>query len=265
MMYTLSYRNCRQWASLASFFLISLFLLTSCRVYKETAYLQTLSKDTTISSLVNPSFESKIQVGDQLSIVVTSFSPAEDDQFNKAAAISGSPSMSGFTVYPDGTILLHRLGKKTVAGLTRKELAVQLEKDLLAYMKDPIVNVGYLNHKVTVIGAVGAPLILAMPEEQLPIFDVLVKSGDISEEGMKERVMIIRENGSTKKVKFIDLTNHSIFNSPWYFVQPNDIIVVKADLEEAQKEEKRKNLQANIAFGTSILALVITIVSLVTR
>jgi polysaccharide export outer membrane protein len=247
------------------FLFTSLFLMSSCRITKEGNYLQTLSKDTSLTTVVNPQFETKIKVGDQLSILVTSFSPAEDEQFNKAAAVSTSPGLSGFTVYPDGMVLLHRLGRVAVAGLTRRELAGQLEKDLLAYMRDPIVNVGYLNHKVTIIGSVGKPQILDMPEEQLPIFDVLLKSGDISESGMKDRVMIIRENGNEKKVKFIDLTDHSIFNSPWYYVQPNDIIVVRADLEKLQKEEKRSKLQTNFTFGTSILALIITVYTLVTR
>ena len=265
MLYTFFARNCRQKASVVAYFFISLFLLGSCSITKQTAYLQTLSKDTSISNLVNNQLESKIQPGDQLSIIVNSLSSIEDLHFNNAAAISTSPSMSGFTVYPDGKVLLHRLGKVTAAGLTRRELATGLEKNLSDYMKDPIVNVGYLNHKVTIIGSVGAPLVMPMPEEQLPIFEVLVKSGDISEQGMKDRVMIIRENGNKKTVKFIDLTDHAIFNSPWYYVQPNDIIVVKADLVKAQKEEKRKNLQANIAFGSSMIAILITIVSLIAR
>jgi polysaccharide biosynthesis/export protein len=265
MMHTNLSRCCNYLSLPTVFFFTSLFVMSSCRITKEGAYLQTLSKDTSLATLVNPQFETKIKAGDQLSIIVTSFSAAEDEQFNKAAAVSNSPGNSGFTVYPDGMVLLHRLGRVAVAGLTRRELAAQLEKDLMAYMRDPIVNVGYLNHKVTIIGSVGKPQVLDMPEEQLPIFDVLLKSGDINESGMKDRVMIIRENGNEKKVKFIDLTDHTIFNSPWYYVQPNDIIVVKADLEKLQKEEKRSKLQSNFTFGTSILALIITVYTLVTR
>jgi polysaccharide biosynthesis/export protein len=256
---------CLQKASAAACFFISLLLLGSCTVTKQSAYLQTLAKDTTIASLVNPRLESKIQPGDQLSIIVNSLSGVEDLQFNNAAAVSTSAGLSGFPVYPDGTVLLHRLGRVTAAGLTRRELAARLQNELTAFMKEPIVNIGYLNHKITVIGSVGGPTVMPMPEEQLPIFDVLVKSGDISEQGMKDRVMIIRENGNNKTVKFVDLTDHAIFNSPWYYVQPNDIIVVKEDFTKIQKEEKRAKLQANIAFGSSLFALVFTIITLVTR
>jgi len=239
--------------------------MSSCRLTKESVYLKTLTKDTTITGLVSNDFESKIQKGDQLSIMVTSLSSAEDEQFNKAAAVSSSPAMNGFLVYPDGKVLLHRLGRYTADGLTRRQLATALEKDLLPFMKDPIVNVGYLNHKVTIIGEVGQSQVLALPEEQMNIFDVLVKSGDISEKGMKDKVMIIREEGNTKTVKHLNLEDHAIFTSPWYYIKPNDIILVKADFSKVQKEERRRQLQTNMALVASGLSLFIIIVDRIIR
>ncbi|RYD53967.1 MAG: polysaccharide export protein [Sphingobacteriales bacterium] len=202
---------------LAGVCILGLFF-SSCATTKRYNYLKNIQGDTTITGLVSNDFESKIQKGDQLSIVVTSLSAEEDNQFNKAAAISTSPSLSGFAVAPDGTVLLHRLGRVQAAGLTRRELAAKIQKDLLAYMKEPIVNVGYLNHKVTVIGAVGKSQVMPMPEEQLNIFEVLVNSGDINPEGKKDQVMIIREEGNTKKVKHVNLEDKAIFNSPWYYI-----------------------------------------------
>ena len=217
---------------LTGFFILTTMILPSCRVSKENVYFKTLQKDTSISKLVSKDFESKIQVADQLSIVATSLSAAEDEQFNKAASQSTSPAQSGFKVYDDGTVLLHRLGKVKAAGLTRKELAEKLQVELLPFMKDPIVNVNYLNHKITIIGKVGTPQVLPMPEEQLSLIDVLVKSGDISKDGLLNQVMVIRDSSDKKIVKFVDLENHSIFTSPWYYVQPNDIVVVRADVEK---------------------------------
>jgi polysaccharide export outer membrane protein len=162
--------------------------------------------------------------------------------------------MSGFLVEKDGKILLHRLGYVTAAGLSRKQLALLLQNELLPYMKDPIVNVGYLNHKVTVMGAVGGPQVMNMPEEQMSILDVLVKSGDIGKDGLKNKVMIIREEGADKKVKLLNLEDQSVFTSPWYYVQPNDIVYVPLDIVKLEKNEKRQNLQTN-------LSLIITVVS----
>jgi polysaccharide export outer membrane protein len=234
-------------------------------VSKENVYFKTLQKDTTISQLLNKDFESKIQVADQLSIVATSLSTVEDDLFNKAASQSINPSQGGFKVYEDGTVLLHRLGEVKAAGLTRQELANQLQVDLLPYMKDPIVNVNYLNHKITVIGKVGTPQVLPMPEEQLSLIDVLVQSGDVGKDGLLNQVMVIRDSSDKKIVKFVDLEEHSIFTSPWYYVQPNDIVVVRADVEKIKAEEKRTKFQSNFGLVTSIISFVILIYTLITR
>ncbi len=249
---------------LAGFFIAAMFFFPSCRVTKESAYFKTLQKDTTINGFVSNNFESKIQVGDQLSIIATSLSPAEDEQFNKGASVS-SPTMSGYQVSTEGTVLLHRLGAVKVAGLTRKELARQLQTDLLGFMKEPIVNINYLNHKVTVMGEVGGPQVLPMPEEQLSLIDVLVKSGDITALGLKDKVMVIREAGNEKQVKFVNLEDESILKSPWYYVQPNDIILVRADYAKTVKEEKRRNLQTNIAFVTTGLSLLFIVVDRILR
>lgn len=250
---------------MVSICITGLFFLCSCSSTRHYSYLKTIQKDTTIRNFVSNDFESKIQPGDKLNITVTSLSATEDEQFNKAAAPAVGEGVGGFEVGPDGNVLLHRLGRVAVAGLTRRELAAKLEKDLLAYMKEPIVNVQYVNHKVTVIGAVSKPGIVVMPEEQLNIFEVLVKSGDIRAEGMKNRVMIVREEEKDKKVKLVNLEDHSIFNSPWYYLKPNDIVVVTEDYQAADKKERNQQLRTNLSLAASGISLIIIIADRVFR
>jgi polysaccharide export outer membrane protein len=233
---------------------------SACKTTRPSTYFTTITKDTTIIGAVPNDFESTIQKGDQLSIAVTSLSPTEDAIFNQGAATSSSPAMSGFTVHPDGSVLLHRLGRVKVEGLTRRQLAAKLEKDLLPYMKEPIVNVGYLNHKVTVIGEVGGPQIIQMPEEQLSLLEVLVKSGGIKSTGLANKVMIIREQGNNKQVKYVNMEDHSIFNSEWFYVKPNDIVYVQSDEEKRLKAEKSQKIQATVTLvmtGLSFFFIVI--------
>jgi polysaccharide export outer membrane protein len=246
-----------------SFFVVFILLsgaFTACKTTQPSAYFTTLTKDTTIIGATPNDYESTIQKGDQLSIAVTSLSPTEDAIFNQGAATSTSPALTGFTVYPDGSVLLHRLGRVKVEGLTRRQLAAKLEKDLLPYMKEPIVNVGYMNHKVTVIGEVGGPQIIQMPEEQLSLLEVLVKSGGIKSTGLANKVMIIREQGNNKQVKYVNMEDHSIFNSEWYYVKPNDIVYVKNDEKQRLKAEKSQKLQTTISLvmtGLSFFFIVI--------
>jgi polysaccharide biosynthesis/export protein len=245
--------------------LLSLLLLASCSTSRKTAYFKNLQSDTTIQGFVSNDYESLIRPGDRLSIIASSLSPAEDAQFNNGAATGGEPEMNGFLVYPEGTVLLHRLGRVTAAGLTRRQLAAKLQAELLPYMKEPIVNVQYLNHKVTVMGSVGGPQVMLMPQEQLNILEVLVKSGDITPEGLKDRVMIIREEGTDKKVKILNLEDANVFKSPWFYVQPNDIVFVPKDEKAIESEEKRRRLQTTLSLVASGLTFIFFVVDRVTR
>ena len=245
--------------SLLLFGCCSGLLLASCSATKDSYYFKTLKKDTTIKGFVNNSFESKIVKGDNLSIQVTSLSPEEDRVFNQS--ISASPVAAGYMVKQDGSILLHRLGNTAAEGLTRKELAEKLQAALLPFMKEPIVNVNFLNHKVTILGEIAKPQVLNMPEDQMNIIDVLVLSGDVTPNAKRNNIMIIREEGNEKKVKHINLEDHSIFTSPWYYIQPNDIVYVFPDSEKFVKEEKRRKIQTTLSLVSSVASLIFIVLS----
>ncbi|MBK8712906.1 MAG: polysaccharide biosynthesis/export family protein [Niastella sp.] len=238
-----------------------IWAFSSCSTTRNYTYLKNIHSDTSFNDLVSKDFESKIKAGDLLSIKATSLSPAEDDQFNKAAAIgNGQGEGAGYLVEPDGTLLFHRLGRVQVAGLTRRELAAQLQQSLLGYMKEPVVTVNFSNHRITVMGAVGTPRVIPMPEEQMNLFEALVQSGDIKEEGIKDRVMLIRQDNSRKTIKILNLEDHSILTSPYFYLKPDDVILVKADTKNTEAEQKRRNIQTTMALAASGITLVVLLI-----
>ncbi|WP_255155815.1 polysaccharide biosynthesis/export family protein [Ferruginibacter sp. HRS2-29] len=247
-----------------------MLLFTSCKTAKESQYFKTMTKDTTITGFVNNDFEAKIKAGDNLSIVITSLSKDEDILFNQAAGeiVSGNSTATtgiGFLVATDGTVALHRLGSVKAEGKTRKEFALYLQNAMLPYMKDPIANVYFLNHRVTVMGAVKSPQVLSLPGEPLSLLDAIVLSGDMIEASRKDDVMIIRETGNEKTVKHINLEDHSLFKSPWYYVQPNDIVYVKPDIEKMEREEKRRRVQTTVTLIASGVSLILIIADRIFR
>jgi len=252
-----------------SFSLIAIFcavcLLASCAPTRNASYFKTLTKDTTIGNLVNAEMESKIVKGDNLAIIISSLSSEEDVVFNTGSLAGGALNARGFPVDNDGFVVVHKLGRVKAEGFTRKEFAEDLQKKLLPYLKDPIVTIQYLNHKITIFGEVGKPQVLYMPEEQLSLIDVLVLSGDLTERGKKDDIMIIREDGNQRKVKHLNLEDHSIFTSPWYFVQPNDIVVVNPDFEKADRETRRIRFQTNFSIFISTVSFVLIIVDRIFR
>jgi polysaccharide biosynthesis/export protein len=247
---------------LRNFLVINLALLAlqSCKVTAKSAYFKTLAvRDTTITNFIKNDFESVIVVGDELSILTTSLSQTEDVIFNSAAALSKEGT--GYLVQKDGTVVLHRLGATKAAGLTRKEFAKKIQNALLAYTKEPIVNVEYLNHKLTIIGEVKAPQIIKLPKEQITILEALVLSGDVTELGKRNDITIIREEGNDKKVKHINLEDHSIFTSEWYYVKPNDIVIVNTDYKKVETVERKQKLQNTLTLVTTGVSLVLVVLS----
>ncbi len=248
------------------FIALTIFLLPSCKITRQSQYFEILQKkDTTLTNVVTNNFESKIIVGDRLAISVSSLSLQEDALFNgntgSTSATATGATGGGYTVQEDGTIYLHRLGKTQVAGLTRRELAHQIEQKLLLYLKEPIVQVNFLNHRITVIGEVGKPQILQMPEEQISLLDALILSGNPLPEAQKSNITIIRENGNTKQVKHANMEDISIFSSPWYYVKPNDIVLVSSDADKYAKAERRKELQTTLSLAASGISLLIIILT----
>ncbi len=246
-------------------------MFTSCVGTKNSAYFKTLKKDTTITGLVTSDLDSKIQKKDVLNITVSSLNKEIDATFNAGSTIGSSVQSAsgtitaGYPVNERGLINIHFLGEFKAEGLTRHELKLQLEKALLPYMKEPIANVQYLNHKITVLGEVVKPQVLSMPEEQLTLIDVIVLSGDVKENASRRNIMIIRDEKDGKQIKHLNLEDHSIFQSSWYYVKPNDIVYVLPDSEKYVKEEKRRKLQTTLSLVASFTSLIVIILNVILR
>lgn len=267
----------RQWYCYPKKYLFTIFvaalaalIFSSCSTIKNSYYFKTLPNDTSINTTVNRLAESKIRLNDQLSINISSLNPEEDKVYNAAAlsanASSGASGIEakGYLVNVNGVIQLHKLGEIKAAGLTRRELKNKIETDLKPFLKDPVVTVNYLNHRVTVLGEIGKPSVISMPEEQVSILEVLASSGDISTMGKKDNILIIRETDTGKQFKRINLEDHSVFTSEWYYLQPNDVLFIEPS-DNKIKTEKRARLQQNISLGLSGISLAIIIINLLVR
>jgi polysaccharide export outer membrane protein len=244
---------------------VTVYLLASCTPTKSSYYFKTLQKDTTISGLVSKDLESKIVAGDNLGINISSLSKEEDAFYNNGAGMSTITGGAIFPVDQQGNILIHKLGFVKASGFTRKELAAYLQKNLQPYLKDPVVTVQYLNHKVTVMGEVERPQVINMSEEQLSIIDALVISGDVKQTARRDNILVIREEGNQKKVKILNFEDHSIFSSPWYYLQPNDIVYVLPDDAKRLRDERRTRFQTNFAIVSGTISLLIIILDRVLR
>ncbi|HMK27740.1 MAG TPA: polysaccharide biosynthesis/export family protein, partial [Chitinophagaceae bacterium] len=176
-----------------------------------------------------------------------------------SATATGGSGGGGYLVDAQGNIQLHKLGLIHAEGMTRAELKNKIQKDIEPYLKDPVVTVRYLNHRVSVLGEVGQPGVIQMPEERLSILEVLSSRGDVTSNAKRNNILIIRETAAGKQLKRINLEDHSIFNSEWYYLQPDDVVYVEPN-DKKLNEEKRGKTQQTVGLiltGVSLAVIIL--------
>jgi polysaccharide export outer membrane protein len=250
---------------------------SSCYTVKTPSYFRNLNRDTTISTYVNKNLDLKIRKGDLLSVQVSSFDKDEDNLYNSnstaelptttGALNNGSPlsgglsqnitsqGPSGYPVDSLGNIHIHTLGIVHVEGMSLIELKTKLETGLTSYLKDPIIQVSFVNHHVTIIGNVAKPQVLDMPAQPLTILDAIALSGGVIPTNTKAEILVIRDSSSVKQINHINMEGGEVFNSSFYYVQPNDIVYVEPNFEQLDKQTNRSNFQQVVTVVATTLTL----------
>ena len=136
-----------------------------------------------------------------------------------------------------------------------------MEEKLSPYLKEPIVQIKFLNKKVTIMGAVERPQIIFLPEESISLLDALVMCGDMTKTAKADEVYIFRDTADVKKVKKIDLSNAGFMKTSWSLLKPNDIVYIKKDILQEYKEEDQRRMQMNISIITSMVSIIVLLVT----
>lgn len=207
-------------------------------------------------------YEPIIQKDDRISIMVMTYQRELSEPFNLNVGGNGNTgginnSLAGYLVDSEGAIDFPILGKLSVAGYTIEQLRMLLTDKLKSYLVDPIVNINILNFKITVLGAVGSPGVKTFNTNRVTILDALALSGDVSPYGRRQDVLIIRDYQGIKSFNTIDLTKADLVNSPFFYLDQNDVIYVrdrKAKVD-ATALPSLPVIASTITFLTSIILL----------
>ena len=205
--------------------------------------------------------ETIIQPNDLLSIQVFSKTVNQEQAaiFNVAnTSVSNSP---GYQVTSAGNIELPVIGSVKAGGYTKDELQLSLMEKLTPYVKNPSVVVRFLQFNVNVMGEVRSPGTQKFVVDRVTLIDALSAAGDLTDYGKRDDVMVIREENGKKIYHKVDLRSRTLFESPGYILQPNDIVYVGTNAT------KLKNLSANPEAQRKtgvILAITSVLISLAT-
>ena len=202
------------------FILFSLVILaTSCATKKEIIYFQ--DAETLNDKLNEQNFEPIIESNDILYVAISSIDEAVIAPFKRNTGLEGNISNSnaglqGYLVNVDGAINFPVIGEVAVAGKTRGQVKAQLKAELSEYIKDVVVDVRIMNFKITVIGEVNIPGVYTIADERVTLPQALGLAGDLSQDGKRENIMVIREVDGKQQVARVDLTKTDFFSSPYY-------------------------------------------------
>lgn len=260
---------------------VGLLTLASCGTPKDITYFQDLSYGSTINA--SEQLDIKVKPEDKLAILVYSSDPTLAAQFNlvqqqtrltsstSSAVFSGTAAsdgrMSYYTVSPDGDINFPSLGKLHIAGMRRAEVAEYIEKELIqqGQLQDPIVTVEFVNTGISIIGEVTRPGRYDFNKDRLNILDAIAMAGDLTPFGLRENVLVIREDETGKQTTYkVDLTNmNDITRSPVYYLQQNDVIYVEPNDKKKRDTTASGNVVYTPSFWVTIGSLGISIATLI--
>lgn len=147
----------------------------------------------------------------------------------------GGGTVKGYLVDVEGFIDFPVVGKIKIGGLTPTEAKVMMSQKLLSYIKSPVVEVRILNYKINMMGEVGRVGPILAPNHKINILEAITAAGDIPLTGRKDRVHVIRENQGKLEFSKVNLNSKSLFTSPYYYLQKNDIVYVEPNRLKRQQ------------------------------
>lgn len=221
---------------LKSLGLVGLLLASACRPGRDLVYFSDLKQTVTYLAPADNTNEPRIQPNDLLSISLSSLNQESNVLFNSGVLMpAGSGSAAGgvmkindgYLVDKNGEINFPVMGKVALGGLTKKEATERMTVQFTKYVKNPIVNILFLNFKVTVIGEVNHPSTFTVPSERINILEALGLAGDMTAFGRRDNLLILRDKNGARSTIRINLNNKEVLNSPYFYLQQNDILYVE--------------------------------------
>lgn len=213
-----------------------------------------------------------LQVDDEIAVTITSSAPEATAIFNAPLAnssvrgdlvVQGNPKLMAHVVDQQGYIELPVLGKISVLGKTTDEVEQAIRERVAATVRDPYVNVQLLSFYVDVMGEVKQPQRIKVDKKQFTVLDALATCGDLTEYGLRDGVVVIRHEGAQTTYHHLNLADTQIFNSPYFYLQQNDVVYVAPNRIRIDNSKYNQNNAYKLSVISTIVSAVSVVASLV--
>ncbi len=247
--------------------ILSCLFLGGCAAQKRVLYLQDI--EAFEQSQIVAAYQIRFKPLDRITVVVSSQNPELAVPFNSSSAVpamseGGAPAtteLQPLTISADGMLDMPVIGKIQAAGLTRSELSDAIADAIRdgGYVDDPTVNIQFIDMYVNVIGEVQKPDQYEISSDQVTIFEAIAMAGDLTIQGQRKNVTVIREVDGVRTVGTLDLRSKNIFTSPFFYLQQGDIVWVKPNRSRA----KSGQIDPNQGLYFSLVGTLVSVATLV--
>lgn len=194
-----------------------------------------------------------IQPNDILNIRVSSTA------IEAAAPFNSGDEGGGYLVDENGNVNLPTLGPIRLADLTLETAKLNLQKALQPYFSEkPIVSIRLVNFKININGEIGSPGVFSINTGRVTIVEAMTLAGDFTPYSRRDSILIIREFKNERTFGYVDFTSTEVFNSPYFYLQQNDVIYVqptKSKVATVRDPASRAIPYISIATGFTALML----------
>lgn len=236
---------------------LALLSLSGCVSRKQVQYYQGIDKTENIALYSND--KAVIKPDDRLIIQVFSNNMEAAEPFNpRLTGGGGSAGVSRsmeYLVSRNGTITFPVLGEIKVEGYNVLELAKKLEEDITPYLNNPIVMVRIQNFMISFLGAVNG--VVRVEDDQINLSQALSQVGGIDNKGRIDNVLVIREKNGVRSQAHLDLTDAAIMESPYYYLEQNDIVYIEPTAPARQGRGYLGTIGSYIGIVSSVLSLIV--------
>ena len=250
-----------------------LLFLSSCVAHKELVNFKPLDPVSLSPQEILNAVDLTVQPEDLLRIQVSSLDPAAAEPFNlpepdnnQRGQGGGDGTLqleltTGYFVDVEGYIDFPVLGPLHVEGMTLfevKHLIVSLLSE--DYLRSPVINIRYLNLKVTLLGEVNSPGLVRLSNKRVTVLEAIGLAGDLTEYANRTNILIMREEEGKRTFERLDLQKGDIFNSPYYYLQQNDVIYVEPITARiATVQDPGQRLVRYVSAGLSLVSIIIAL------
>ncbi len=213
----------------------------------------------------------RIQRNDILAITVGSLNQESNEIMNfanvNALTTTSYPNIQGiqrgqplgYLVDSSGHVEVPFVGRLKLLDMTLEEAANVVRAEVIKSLKDPAINVRFLNHKFSVLGEVNRSGTYNLLDDRTTLPEALAMAGDLTIYGSRTNIMVLRENNGIREVARLNLLNQEVFDSPYYYLQNGDLIYIEPIKAKGTFTDQRLQL---IPIYTGIATTAVVVLSL---